>query len=582
MARSLILGASRGQWALAAAPPGTVGAVGRAYVLGRTKKRGDRVKRLVVIAATTAVLAGGAGAGVPAVAAASAPPGLGIGSIQWGKCTDPFLQNAHASCALLSVPLNYSQPAGPKIKIAVSRIKHTSSAKNYQGVILTNPGGPGGSGLNLNVFLIQALKAEHFGAAAADYDWIGFDPRGVGSSVPALTCQPNYFSPDRLPYNPTTKATLAYWKARSAKYAAACQAQSPAQAALLKNMTTVDAARDMDSIRQALGQKQITYYGFSYGTYLGQVYSTLFPSHVRRLIMDSNVDPRHVWYVANLRQDIAFNRNVNIWFGWLAKYDKVYHLGATEQAVQHRWYAEQALLTKHPILGQVGPDEWTDIFLYAGYYEQTWTQLGAAFANWENTHSATAAKNLVALYKSSDGLGNDNGFAVYNAVQCTDVQWPLSWAKWARDNTRINKFAPFETWGNAWYNAPCLYWPAPASTPTTVNGSHISSALLIDETLDAATPFEGSEYVRSVFPHAVLLAEPGGTSHADSLFGNLCVDGTIANYLVSGKLPPRNPHARWDKTCKPLPRPVPTGSSARNASASSYSTVLSQLRGLRP
>src|SRR6516162_10317980 len=169
-------------------------------VLGRTKKRGDRVRRLVVIAATTAVLAGGAGAGVPAVAAASAPPGLGIGSIQWGKCTDPFLQKAHASCALLSVPLNYSQPAGPKIKIAVSRIKHTSSAKNYQGVILTNPGGPGGSGLNLNVFLIQALKAEHFGAAAADYDWIGFDPRGVGSSVPAITCQPNYFSPDRLPY----------------------------------------------------------------------------------------------------------------------------------------------------------------------------------------------------------------------------------------------------------------------------------------------------------------------------------------------------------------------------------------------
>ena len=89
----------------------------------------------------------------------------------------------------------------------------------------------------------------------------------------------------------------------------------------------------MDSIRQALGLKQISYYGFSYGTYLGQVYSTLFPSHVRRLIMDSNVDPRKVWYQANLDQDVAFERNINIWFGWLAKYDSVYHLGATRQAV---------------------------------------------------------------------------------------------------------------------------------------------------------------------------------------------------------------------------------------------------------
>jgi pimeloyl-ACP methyl ester carboxylesterase len=112
---------------------------------------------------------------------------------------------------------------------------------------------------------------------------------------------------------------LQYWLTRSARYAHKCQTHSAAQAALLGNMTTVDSARDMDSIRAALGQSQITYYGFSYGTYLGQVYSTLFPSHGQRLIMDSNVDPRHVWYQANLAQDIAFNRNVDIWFGWLAK-----------------------------------------------------------------------------------------------------------------------------------------------------------------------------------------------------------------------------------------------------------------------
>jgi len=541
------------------------------------------MRKFVAAAAATAMLAGGLAATAPAMAGTSAAHA--DAALKWGQCAQSDLQQAGAQCAMLSVPLNYNDPGGPTIKIAVSRIKHTSRS-HYQGVILTNPGGPGGAGLDLNTFLIPVLKAEGSAAdkaAVADYDWIGFDPRGVGSSVPALTCKPDYFSPDRLSYNPTTKATLQYWKARSARYAAACETRSAAQAALLKNMTTVDAAKDMDSIRQALGQSQISYYGFSYGTYLGQVYSTLFPSHVRRLIMDSNVDPRHVWYQANLAQDIAFNRNVNIWFGWLAKYNKVYHLGSTERAVRHLWYAEQARLAKHPILGKVGPDEWTDIFLGAGYYEQTWLQLGAAFANWENTHSAKAARNLVALYRSSDGVGDDNGFAVYNAVQCTDVQWPLSWAKWDRDNTRVNRIAPFETWGNAWFNAPCLYWKAPASMPVTVNGSKISSALLIDETLDAATPFEGSKYVRQVFPHSVLLAEPGGTSHADSLFGNLCVDNTIARYLANGSLPSRNPNAKWDKTCKPLPRPVPSsGAAASSRAAGNVSSPLTRLHGLQP
>jgi pimeloyl-ACP methyl ester carboxylesterase len=540
------------------------------------------VRRLVLIGATACLLAGGVGASVPALAAPSASSGAGIGSPKWGPCADPALQQAHATCALLSVPLNYRNPAGPRIKIAVSRIKHTSSPQNYQGIILTNPGGPGGSGLNLNVFLVGALQAEHLGAAASSYDWIGFDPRGVGSSVPALTCEPNYFSADRLSYNPTTKAVLRYWKARSAKYATACETHSAAQAALLDNMTTVDAAKDMDSIRQALGQSKITYYGFSYGTYLGQVYSTLFPSHVRRIILDSNVDPRRVWYQANLDQDIAFNRNIKIWFGWLAKYHKVYHLGRTESAVQNLWYAEKARLAKHPVLGQVGPDEWTDIFLTAGYFQQTWLQLGAAFATWEHGRGTAAGKNLVALYQGSDGVGNDNGFAVYSAVQCTDVQWPLRWARWSRDNTRVNRIAPFETWGNAWFNAPCLYWKAPATVPTRVNGSGIKNALLIDETLDAATPFGGSLEVRKLFPHSVLLAEPGGTTHADSLSGNLCVDTTIASYLEHGTLPARNPNARWDKTCQPLPVPVPTGSFALNMSPGSFSAVLSHLRGLRP
>jgi pimeloyl-ACP methyl ester carboxylesterase len=373
-----------------------------------------------------------------------------------GHVLGPGPPAANAQCGFLSVPLDYSNPHGQQIQLAVSRIVHTSD--DYQGVLLTNPGGPGGSGLNLNVFLIGALQQEGLGSAAAGYDWIGFDPRGVGSSIPALSCIPNYFSPDRPNYVPLTSRLLSFWLAKSKSYARACASANPLQEALLRHMTTRDAALDMDSIREALGQKQITYYGFSYGTYLGQVYSTLFPSHVRRLIMDSNVDPRRVWYQANLDQDIAFNRNINIWFAWLAKYDRVYHLGDTESAVQNLFYATQRQLAEHPAGGQVGPDEWVDALLGAGYYQFTWLQLGQVFSDWIHKHDSG---ELIAAYQASDGPGNDNSFAVYSAVQCTDVQWPTDWSVWSRDNSRIYREAPFETWGNAWFNAPCTGPPRP-------------------------------------------------------------------------------------------------------------------------
>jgi pimeloyl-ACP methyl ester carboxylesterase len=528
------------------------------------------VGKLIVVLVVAAVAA--AGTAVAAPARAAAPAASATASIAWGPCSDSSLKQVHAQCGLLKVPLDYSDPNGPKISLAVSRIKHTSPASRYQGVILTNPGGPGGSGLSLNAFLVQALRQEKLAngaAAAADYDWIGFDPRGVGSSVPALSCQPGYFSYDRPNYVPNSAAIVQTWLSRSLAYATACAKKN---GSLLDNMTTIDAARDMDSIRAALGQKQITYYGFSYGTYLGQVYSTLFPSHVRRMILDSNVDPRKVWYAANLDQDLAFNRNIDIWFAWIAKYNNVYHLGATEKAVQDLFYSEEAHLLKHPAGGVIGPDEWVDTFLEAGYYEQTWLQLGSAFAGF--VHKGDW-KTIKTLYDNTDTPGNDNGYAVYNAVQCTDAQWPLSWEKWDRDNSAVYKKAPFETWANAWFNAPCLYWPARPNQPLQINGTHVSSALLIDETLDAATPFTGSLEVRKLYPHAVLLAEPGGTTHADSLSGDLCVDGTIANYLALGHLPARKPGSGPDATCHPLPVPVPT-------SASSAATASAAVGGSRP
>jgi pimeloyl-ACP methyl ester carboxylesterase len=484
-------------------------------------------------------------------------------SIQWGPCAaGSDLEALGAQCGTLSVPLDYNRPWGAHIQLAVSKLEHTSDAAHYQGTILTNPGGPGGSGLDLSAILAFVLDQEGYSAAAADYDWIGFDPRGVGSSQPSLTCDPNYFAGPRPNYIPSSRSLLNFWESKSDRYGRNCARTSAAQYALLQHDTTIDTAKDMDSIRQALGQRQISYYGFSYGTYLGQVYSTLFPSHVRRQVLDSNVDPRGVWYQDNFDQDVAFQRNIEIWFGWLAKYNSVYHLGSTESQVKRTFENAERGLANSPAGGEVGPDEWTDIFLEAGYYEQTWEDLGSLFSEWVNSPGAQSASDLVDAFESTDGVGDDNGFAGYLAVQCTDTAWPSSWNKIVRDNWDVYAKAPFETWGNAWFNGPCTNWPGRADKPVQINGSRVNSTLLIDETLDAATPFPGSLEVRKLFPHASLIAEPGGTSHADSLFGDTCVDGSIADYLVTGALPPRQRNAPWDKTCAPLPQPNPTASAA--------------------
>jgi pimeloyl-ACP methyl ester carboxylesterase len=496
----------------------------------------------VVVALTGLVSA------APAMGATHHPARAATAStIHWGSCPAQTGLGGGAQCAALKVPMDYSDPTGKKITLELSLVPHQSSQANYRGVMLSNPGGPGGSGL----YLGQALQPAVPDKVGYDYDWVSWDPRGVGASRPAIHCKQGYFSAPRRSYVPTTKSLLHYWLNRSKAYAATCERKYPQ---LLNNMTTVDSAKDMESIRTALGVQTISYYGYSYGTYLGQVYSTLFPTHLKYMVLDSNVDPRRVWYQANLDQDRAFNRNIEIYFRWVAKYDRVFHLGKTRRAVSARYYRDLAALTAHPH-GRLGPDEWADALLSAGYYTFGWTSLADAWRAYDLHHNA---RPMVRAYVSSDEPNNDNGFAVYNAVQCTDTHWPTKWSRWSRDNRAYYKKYPFLTWANAWYNSPCLYWGGKAHRPVTIDGKATASALLIDETLDAATPYSGSVEVRKLYPHSSLIAEPGGTTHADSLDGDACVDNLIARYLKSGQRPARKAGNGPDATCKPLPPPSPS------------------------
>ncbi|MEV7549922.1 alpha/beta hydrolase [Amycolatopsis sp. NPDC089917] len=479
--------------------------------------------------------------------------------ISWGACTRPSLVKAGAECGFLEVPLDYAKPGGEKVSIAVSRVKHKSAAS--QGVMIVNPGGPGGSGLGLST-LGRAVPKK----AGEEYDWIGFDPRGVGESKPSLTCDGNYASYNRPQYVPTTRAIETAWREKAKGYAKACAKNG----AILDHIKTIDVAKDVDSLRKALGEKQINYYGFSYGTYLGQVYSTLFPQNVRRMVFDGTVDPRDVWYKANLNQDIAFDKNIKTYFGWLAKYDDVYHLGKTASAVEKLWYGEQKKLYDKPAGGVIGGSEWTDIFLQAGYYVFGWEDMANAFSGWVHKGDWQTLKGL---YDDSNPPGQDNGYAVYAAVQCTDVAWPQSWNRWRFDNWVTHFRAPFETWGNAWFNAPCVDWPAKPGKPVEIDGSKVPGILMVNEENDAATPYPGSLEVRKRYPNASLISAPGGTTHSGSLSGVSCVDDKIADYLLTGKLPVRKPGNGSDVQCTPVPPPVPAGAAATTKKSDVPSSV---------
>jgi len=180
------------------------------------------------------------------------------------------------------------------------------------------------------------------------------------------------------------------------------------------------------------------------------------------------------------------------------------------------------------------------------------------------------------------GIGDDNGYAIYNAVQCTDVQWPKRWARWERDAWRQHRQYPFLTWGNTWYNAPCLNWTAKAGTPTKVTGSKVKSRiLLISETFDAATPYSGSLAVRRLFPTASLIEGVNGTTHSGSLSGVPCTDNTVARYLATGKVPKRLPGSTSDKKCRPVPAPQPGSALARpGIPAEDRAALLGNIPGL--
>ncbi|MGW5211037.1 alpha/beta hydrolase [Streptomyces sp. NPDC004051] len=510
-------------------------------------------KRAAVLCSAAAVVAGSLTA-LPAEAAApSGADAFRAVKPVWKECgtkSHPTLQ-----CASVEVPLDHARPDGRRITLALSRVPHT--AKTYQGPLLVNPGGPGGSGLTLAGFVAASLPKE----VAAQYDVIGFDPRGVGASEPALDCAPGHFGPVRPNPVPSTPAVELANLERVKSFADACGKK---HADLLPHVNTVSAARDLDVIRQALDAQQISYFGYSYGTYLGAVYAKLFPERVRRLVLDSIVDPTEVWYDSNLNQDRAFDERHRALMDWIAEHDATYGLGTDARKIEAEWYAMRAALAEEPADGKVGAAELEDTFLPGGYYNGYWPYLAEAFAAYANEGDAEPLIRTHEAFGAVDAAG-DNGYSVYTAVECRDASWPRDWRQWRKDTWEVHEEAPFMTWNNAWYNAPCAFWPAGSLRPVDIANGKLPPALLFQATDDAATPYRGGATVHRLLARSSLVVEEGGGNHGITLSGSACLDGHLAAYLTDGTVPRGS--GRADAVCAALPDPTPRTSKATPSTA---------------
>ncbi|MBW5486421.1 alpha/beta hydrolase [Streptomyces bambusae] len=497
-------------------------------------------------ARTTADLGVPEALGVQIAAARAARTG-----IDWKDCPADWGLEKPIQCGWVKVPLDYAKPNGRTIDIAVDRIAHTGTKEERQGALLYNPGGPGGSGMRFPRRV--TTKNPLWTSTSKAYDFVGFDPRGVGHSTPISCIDPQAFvkAPKADPV-PDSEADKRAQRKLAAEYADGCKERS---GWMLPFMTTPNSARDLDVLRAALGEQKLNFIGVSYGTYLGGVYATLFPTHVRRMIVDSVVNPskEKIWYEANLDQDVAFQMRWDDWKAWVAKNDAAFHIGDTPEKVEAKWRELRATAKANPLGGVVGPAELLGFFQSAPYYDSSWVPVA-------QTWSAYLAGDTQALVDAiapdmSDTAGNaaaENGNAVYTAVECADAKWPTSWAKWDRDNTALHQEYPFLTWSNAWMNLPCATWRSKQHRPVEVGaGRGLPPVLIVQSERDAATPYEGAVELHRRLAGSRLITEKDAGSHGVTGLKNPCVNSRVDAYLLTGKVD------AYDVTCEPHATPAP-------------------------
>lgn len=462
-----------------------------------------------------------------ALASTTTAPTRGI---SWDRCPD----HDGWECGKLQVPLDHADPAGPTITVALSRYR-TKSAHRV-GALLLNPGGPGVSGINY-AFTGAALLDRSLLDA---FDIIGFDPRGVGASTPVRCLDgPALDRYLHLDPDPRTPAGVDALVAGAKEFAAGCEARN---ATLLPHLSTVDAAQDIDDIRVALGEPKLTYLGFSYGTFLGATYASLFPTHVRALALDAAVDPTIDQGTLSVGQAVAFEQNLDAFLADCATHPTrcPFHARAG-QSLRQTFDDLAARVTAHPIAlaggRSLGPAEMAFGVAFPLYDHSTWPLLGNALRDAEAGQGQALVDNFDAYAeRNADGTFT-NSQEANSAVTCLDRPVPNSVEGFAALVARARPEAPFFAGVAVWGNLPCLYWPVPPrGHPGALTAPGAAPIVVVGSTGDPATPYSGAVHLAAgLGPEAVLITRHG-EGHA-GYPSSACVRDGVDSYLTTLAIP---------------------------------------------
>ncbi|MBM7438635.1 alpha/beta hydrolase [Streptomyces sp. HB132] len=478
---------------------------------------------------------------VPAAAEETKTP-----QAKWGQCPDDVLAEAAPTvlqCATVPVPLDYAHPEGEQIDLTVSRLAATDPDKR-RGVLMLNPGGPGGSGLALSALLV----AQGLPSSVTDrYDLIGMDTRGVGRSTPVscgFTTDSPYYS-NIPPYAVDDAAVTA--QAKVAEQAAK-QCADNDDGGRLRHLTTANTARDLDRIRAALGEEKTSYLGYSYGTALGAAYASMFPERSDRMVLDSNIGDTHLDRDGMRRYALGMEQTLPDFAKWAAGRHDSYGLGRTPSQVRASYLAIAGRLDKAPVAGIDG--NLFRLLTFGHLFKQT--QYPALAQTWQTLIEGdeAAVRGLRSLQQEgADGpvSPTDNALTVFLAVTCNDVEWPEDISTYRRGVAEDRERYPL--YGAATANiTPCAFWPyAPAGPPAEVDTEGPRNVLLLQNRRDASTPHVGGKMLREKFGDRARLISVDDSGHGVYVLGkNSCALNTTTRYLVEGKMPTKDTSCRAD------------------------------------
>ncbi|ANB07657.1 proteinase [Streptomyces ambofaciens] len=456
--------------------------------------------------------------------------------LNWRDCGVPGFQ-----CATMKAPLDYAKPAQGDVRLAVSRKKATGPGERL-GSLLVNPGGPGGSAIG---YLQQYAGIGYPAKVRARYDMVAVDPRGVARSEPVECLDGRemdaYTQTDVTPDDQAeTDGLVDAYK----KFAEGCGADAPK---LLRHVSTVEAARDMDVLRAVLGDEKLTYVGASYGTFLGATYAGLFPDRAGRLVLDGAMDPSLPARRLNLEQTEGFETA----FQSFAK-DCVTQpdcplggKGTTPAQVGKNLKAFFENLDAEPVpAGDADGRRLTESLATTGviaamYDEGAWQQLRESLTSAMKENDGAGLMVLADSYYEREADGSYSNLMFANAsVNCLDLPAAFS----SPDEVRaalpdFEKASPVFGEGLAWSSLNCAYWPVqPTGEPHRIEAAGATPIVVVGTTRDPATPYRWAEALADQLSSGRLLTYEGD-GHTAYGRGSTCIDSAINTYLLRGTPP---------------------------------------------